>query len=268
MRRLVVLAIVSLLGIAPIGIVGRSASAQDSPTQQLANCSLIDYPPAVEDGENAPSLPWEAVCRPIAEDATLPAPHLQTMQPYAVAFKEEFAATELIGDGTEDQPMAEFMVVLVKEGSFALDLETDKQGNAQQVVVSTIQDHIETLTPWTSTKPHYSTPPPNGAPLTVNGEVCTRACPVDPNVPVLLMPGDFAVAEQGALCIYCLLNNNEGLLEVFVLLDDGVDPQEFTWIDSWDAAKDAWDAETATPSASTEPVVMAWAFFNPGRCDH
>jgi hypothetical protein len=267
MRRLVVLVIITLLGIAPIGIVDGSASAQDSPTQQLANCSLIDYSPAVEDGENAPSLPWEAVCRPIAEDATLPAPHLQTMQPYAVPFKEQFAATELIGDGAEDQPTAEFMVVLVKEGSFALDLETDKQGNAQQVVVSTIQDHIETLTPWTPTKPHYSTPSPNGAPLTVNGEVCTRACPVDPDVPVLLMPGDFAVAEQGALCIYCLLNNNEGLLEVFVLLDDGIDSQGFTWITAWDDAAEA--ATAATPSASAEPVLKAWAYFNPPtRCDH
>ena len=265
MRRLVVLAIVSLLGIAPIGIVGRSASAQES-TPQLAGCSqggsLIGYP----EGDSR-SLPWMEVCKPIhnAEDATNTAPY----QPYTVEFTALYSATEVIGDGTEDQRTAEFMIVRVTEGSFAIDLETDEetdeQGNVQQVVVSTAQDHIETLNPYENAPPHYT---PNGASLMFNGEVCTRGCPVDPAVPVLLVPGDIAVAEKGALCLYCLLNGSTGLLEVFVLLDPGVDPQEFTWIDSWDAAKDAWDAETATPSASTEPVVMAWAFFNPGRCDH
>ena len=258
MRRLVVLAIVSLLGIAPIGIVGRSASAQGSPTPQLAECgqggSLIPYPAG-----DSRSLPWIEVCKPIhnAEDATNTAPY----QPYTVEFTAQYSATEVIGDGTEDQRTAEFMIVRVTDGSFAIEVKP----NSPPVVVSTSQDHIETLNPYEDDPPHYT---PNGASLMFNGEVCTRGCPVDPDVPVLLVPGDIAVAEKGALCLYCLLHGSTGLLEVFVLLDPGVDPQEFTWIDSWDAAKDAWDAETATPSASTEPVVMAWAFFNPGRCDH
>ena len=63
MRRLVVLAIVSLLGIAPIGIVGRSASAQESSTPQSAGCrqggSLIEYPAG-----DSRSLPWIEVCKP------------------------------------------------------------------------------------------------------------------------------------------------------------------------------------------------------------
>jgi hypothetical protein len=264
MRRLVVLAIVSLLGIAPTGIVGRSASAQDSPTPQLADCSLIEYR---ADDPTLP-LPWIEVCKPIhnAEDATNTAPY----QPYAVEFTAQYSATEVIGDGTEDQRAAEFMIVRVTEGSFAIDLETDEQGNAQQVVVSTAQDHIETLTPYVEAPPYYGTREPDDATLMFNGEVCTQGCPVDPDVPVLLVPGDIAVAEKGALCIYCLLHGNTGLLEVFVLLDPGVDdPQEFTWIKAWEAAERDWKAAAAaTPSASTEPVVMAWAFFNPGRCDH
>jgi hypothetical protein len=254
MQRLVVLVIIALLGIAPIGIVGRSASAQESSTPTPADC----VPKGELKAENEED-PWSGVCRPIPEDATISLPNDQKMQPYAVAFKDEFAATELIGDGTEDQRTAEFMIVRVTEGSFAIDVETDGQGNAQQVVVSTAQDHIETLTPWVEAPPHYGTPAPNGVPLTVNGEVCTRACPVDPDVPVLLVPGDIAVAEQGALCIYCLLHGNTGLLEVFVVLDPGSGPQDFTWITDWDRSPS---------TASTEPAVMAWAFLNPGRCDH
>jgi len=184
------------------------------------------------------------------------------VQPYAVPFKEEFAAALPIGDGTEDQPMAEFMVVYVKTGSFAIDLETDMKGDSQQVVVSTPDENIQTLEPWSADPPHYVW---NHRYLTINGEICTRACPIDPDMPVLLMPGDFAVAEKGALCIYCLLNNNEGLLEVFVLLDAGLDSQDFSWIRDWDNSQ-------ATASASlpvnSEPMVMAWA-FNPGtKCDH
>src|SRR5215212_849300 len=108
MRRLVVLAIVSLLGIAPVGIVGRSASAQSSSTPQSASCPLINYPREGSE-ENPPSLslPWEEVCRPIPGDATIAAPY----QPYAVAFNPQYAAPEVIGDGTEDQRTVEFMIV-------------------------------------------------------------------------------------------------------------------------------------------------------------
>jgi len=265
MRRLVVLAIVSLLGIAPIGIVGRSASAQDSPTPQLAGCgqggSLIPYPAHDPTDESVRSLPWIEVCKPIhnAEDAPNTAPY----EPYTVEFTAQYSATEVIGDGTEDQRTAEFMIVRVMEGSFALEVKP----NSPQVVVSTAQDHIETLNPYEDDPPHYT---PNGASLMFNGEVCTRGCPVDPDVPVLLVPGDIAVAEKGAICIYCLLHGNRGLLEVSVLLDPGFDrPQDFTWIKAWEAAEREWtETAAATPSASTEPVVMAWAFFNPGRCDH
>jgi hypothetical protein len=270
MRRLVVLAIVSLLGIAPIGIVGRSASAQDSPTPQLAGCdqggSLIPYPAHDPTDESIRSLPWIEVCKPIhnAEDAPNTAPY----EPYAVEFTAQYSATEPIGDEPEDQRTAEFMIVRVMEGSFALEVKP----NSPPVKVSTAQDHIETLTLYVPARPYYGTPASGDATLMFNEEVCTQGCPVDPDVPVLLVPGDFAVAEKGAICIYCLLHGNRGLLEVSVLLDPGFDrPQDFTWIKDWEAAERDWKAAaaaTSTPSASTEPVVMAWAFFNPGRCDH
>jgi hypothetical protein len=73
------------------------------------------------------------------------------------------------------------------------------------------------------------------------------------------------IAEKGALCIYCLLHSSMGHLEVFVLLDPGSGPEDFTWIRPWEASPGDF---AATPSASTEPAVMAWAFLNPGRCDH
>lgn len=254
MQRLVVLVIITLLGIAPIGIVGRSASAQETPTppatEATESCELL------EDAGDA----WAGVCRPIPEDATIAAPY----QPYAVAFTEEFAATEVIGDGTEDQPKAEFMVVHVKRGDFALDLDT----GSQPVVVSTSQAKIETLTSWDPTPPHYAT---TGDSLKFNGAVCTLGCPVSPGVPVLLVPGDVVIAEKGALCIYCLLHGSTdpdgspGLLEVFVLLDPGSGPDDFTWIRPW---VESQGDLAATPSVSTEPGVMAWALFNPGRCDH
>jgi hypothetical protein len=245
MRRLVVLAIITLLGIAPIGIVGRSASAQESSTPTAADCA----PKGELKVENYEDR-WSGVCRPIPEDATISLANDQKMQPYAVEFKDRYASTEVVRAGD-----AEFMMVLVKKGSFALDLEPD----SPPVVVSTPQDRIETLTQYDPATPYYSTPEPEGAPLMFNNAVCTLGCPVDPDVPVLLVPGDIAVAEQGALCIYCLLHGNMGLLEVFVVLDPGSGPQDFTWITDWDSSPS---------TASTEPAVMAWAFLNPGRCDH
>jgi hypothetical protein len=256
MRRLVVLIIIALLGIAPIGIVGRSASAQGSSTPTSEDCKL----------PYNPEVPWSGVCRPIREDATDAAP----FQPYAVEFKAEFAATEVIGNGTEDQAQAtevigngtedqaqaEFMVVHVKAGNFVLDLDR----GSQPVVVSTSQNQIDTRTPWDEVTPYATT----AGPLMFNGAVCTLGCPVSPGEPVLLVPGDVAIAEKGALCLYCLLHGNTGLLEVFVLLPQGSGPEDFTWIRDWDN----FGAPPATPSASTEPAVMAWAFLNPGRCDH
>ena len=81
----------------------------------------------------------------------------------------------------------------------------------------------------------------------VNNEVCTRACPVTPGTPVALYPGDFAIAEEGAICLYCLIGTGQigddeigrfqedyvkGLLEVYALLP-GNDPNDFSWIRSW-----------------------------------
>jgi len=249
MQRLVVLAIVTLLGIAPISIVGRSAFAQESSTPTPTDCVPKGANQRGELQVEYKEDPWYGVCKPIAEDATNTAP----FQPYAVVFKDEFASTEFITAGN-----AESMEVHVIEGSFALDLNPEFE--PVQILVSTSRDHIERLTPWVDATPPYGTPAPNGDFLTkADGAVCTQQCPVSPGEPVLLMPGDVAVADRGAVCLYCLLHGNRGLLEVFVQLDNPSEPDSFTWIQDWHNPKS---------TVSTEPVVMAWAFFNPGRCDH
>ena len=125
-RRLFIL--ILLVGLSPIGFVDRSASAQGTETveEQLEACQQGGL---VVDSEGQPGQWWSAVCRPIPVlDSSLAAPieGSELLQPYVVKFAEEFGATN-------PSVNAEFMVVVVREGFFALDLRTDTQAS---VVVS------------------------------------------------------------------------------------------------------------------------------------
>jgi hypothetical protein len=251
-RRLFILLL--LVGLSPIGFVDRSASAQGTETveEQLEACQqggLVDV-----DSEGQPGHWWSAVCRPIPVlDASLAAPieGSELLQPYVVKFAEEFGATN-------PSVNAEFMVVVVREGFFALDLRTDTQAS---VVVSSPSGQIESLRPLGA--PGEVTPPPH---YERTGEFipCPFGCILDPAQPVLLAAGDVAIAKKGAKCLWCLLgtdaekNGETGLLDVFVLLESG-DPGSFSWIQDWETYQQGQQGR-----ARDEQTTRAWAFSPPG----
>src|SRR5215207_8684391 len=288
MRRLRVALILLFIGTSLTGLTSRSVAAQDSPDEverALEACPPGRPPTEDELAQNQDNywFPWEGVCQPIAETeaATVPFPVdpqnpdalVRMMQPYAVAFTTPNSNTPRIGTKPLDQELglvAEFMVIYVRDGTFAVDPEA----NGGKVIVSTLHEEIPTLLPWNESLARNQETPYElaGAPLMVNGEVCTRACPVTAGEPVALYPGDIAIAEEGALCLYCLIGNGQigveqigqfqddyvkGLLEVYALLP-GSDPSEFSWIRSWEIHQ-----QTQYRNDDAKSGMMAWAFFNP-----
>jgi len=283
MRRLLVALIVVTFGASFAGLDDRSVAAQNSPDEvatELETCSP-GRPPTEEElklRQDGPWYPWEGVCRPIAEieAASIPFPvnpdaTVRSMQPFAVAFTMPNSNTPRIGEEPLDKELvAEFMVIYVREGTFAIDPEP----TGGKVVVSTLHEDIPTLTAWNESLARNEQTPYEitGAPLRVNGQVCTRACPVTAGEPVALYPGDIAIAEAGALCLYCLIGNGQigddqigqfqedhvkGLLEVYALLP-GSDPNDFSWIQSWEHHQQA-----AYRNEDANAEMMAWAYFNP-----
>ena len=288
MCRLRVALILFMLGVSASGFDSNPVAAQGSPDEvarALESCPP-GRPPTGEELEQTPDdpwFPWEGVCQPIAdtEGAAIPFPTdpqnpdapARMVQPYAVAFTAPNSNTARIGAEPLDQELglvAEFMVIYVRDGTFAIDLD-DGSG---KVVVSTLRDQIPTLTPWDESLALNQETPYKlaGEPLRVNGDVCTRACPVTPGTRVALYPGDIAIAEEGAICLYCLIGNGQiggdqigtfqddyvkGLLEVYPLLP-GTDPSEFSWIRSWEIHQ---QSQYRTEDAKSG--MMAWAFFNP-----
>jgi len=290
MRRL--LAILLLVcGAFPVGLIGNSAAAQGTPesvTGTLETC------PASEDPA------WEGVCEPLFEkdvDASIPVrvdpsgPDVGTMRPYAVAFTHGYSAAPRIGRGSlvDENLVPEFMVVYVIDGTFAIDPDAIDPEPGKQVVVSTWRKSIPTLKPKDQNLGTLYVPTGDTLKIEIDGTKtdCTRACPVSSDVPVALYPGDIAIAEPGALCIYCLIGNGQigddqigqfqpdhvkGLLEVYALLPTGAnptdpnDPNTFSWLKSWHAEHPGLSRQR---NDDTMTGMMAWAFLNPGgRCDH
>jgi hypothetical protein len=288
MRRLVVALVVVMFGASFAGLNGRPVAAQNSPDEvaRALEACPPGRPPTEEElarDPNEPWFPWEGVCQPISETegASIPFPvdpgnpdaPARSVQPFAVAFTMPNSNTARIGVEPLDRELglvAEFMVIYVRDGTFAIDPE---QGDGT-VVVSTLNEEIPTLTPWNETRALNQETPyePTGVPLTVNGDVCTRACPVTPGTPVALYPGDIAIAEEGAICLYCLIGNGQiggeqigtfqddyvkGLLEVYPLLP-GSDPNDFSWIRSWEIHQ-----QTQYRNDDAKSGMIAWALFNP-----
>jgi hypothetical protein len=179
------------------------------------------------------------------------------LQAYEVAFKERY--------GTNNPTLEnEFMVIVVKTGTFALDLRAD---TAAEVVVTTqpgrlvAQLSVEGGYPTDETDDvwYFASDLP---PLS-----CELGCRLDPEQPVLLEAGDTAILKQGTRCLICLWSQNEvgplsGVLQVFVLLPDQANSGSFSWIEDWN---DKNDLVSARSSGTTSR--FAWA-FNPGnsRC--
>jgi hypothetical protein len=93
-------------------------------------------------------------------------------------------------------------------------------------------------------------------------------CVIPSETIVEVKPGDKIVAREGAICLWCLLNksvgenNEQGLLLVSPVLPATEQPDDFKWIQSWDAS-----VNVATPSAQIEPMTaMSWAFNPPTSC--
>jgi hypothetical protein len=250
-------------------------------------------------------LAWEGVCRPIfEEDAAIEPQALQqelpelsqleqplpetvlaeieaasesgrVFQPYAVGFDTPYAAVprivpEVLPEEAEGgEP--EFMLVFVREGTFVLDLYANAEQEVREIYVWTAGSGIPTMNPWDMTanpdKPHYTE---TGAVLTNDdGSDCTAGCLVTEEVPVLLQPGDFAIAESGAICTYCLAQNSIDenaipLLEVYVGIDPAAIPDGFSWVQSWDYIQEQAEEPRAGGLASDAPVMLGWALPNLG----
>ena len=257
MRRVVLFILAVLLGSPALGVGGWAASAQE---ETIEECAPLVVPPELGLGEQD-SYYWEGVCRPIPPDEPVPAP-LGTdliMQPYAVYLAEDYAA---IPDASSGDFRPEFMVVVVRKGTFALDV---KAGSPGRIVVYGAGNDIPLLTAFEGGEPYYFERP--GEVLTDReGNPCVRACEVPPSNVVQLGPGDRVVAEEGAICVYCLIGTNEerdgetGLLEVFVLRQFGDDPETFSWIDSWNRAE---RGELPLLRGADTPTVLGWSYFDP-----
>lgn len=244
MRRFFLLLIVVLLGLSPVGIPPATA-------REALECEL---------GEQEYEW-WAGICKPVPEEGLAipvsPDNSDEVIQPYAVAFQEEFAATRPLEN-------AEFMIVYVREGVFVLDRDGSASGT---IVASSQYPQIPTLsligTAAEVDQPHYALVP-GGFLENPDGTACTRACPVPFDQPVQLRAGDIAVAQAGTLCLWCLLGTNAvkdgetGLLEIYVLRGATEGPETFSWGEDW--------TSTQMRGGGGQDVV-AWAFNPPGtRC--
>ena len=258
MRRFVLLLLVVLLGSGAVGAGAWSASAQQ--LERIEDCPPLKVPPQLGLGVEE-SYYWEGVCQPIPPDERVPAPigGDLIMQPYTVYLAEDFAA---IPDASSGQFRPEYMVVVVRKGTFALDV---KDGSPGKIDVYGAGNEIPLLSPFDDREPYYAARPREVL-TDREGNPCVRGCEVPPNTVVQLGPGDRVVAEEGAICVYCLLGTNEvrgdetGLLEVFVLRQLGDDPSTFSWIESWNRAE---RAELPLVRRSDSPTVLGWAYFDP-----
>jgi hypothetical protein len=271
MRRLVILLFVALLGFAPLGIRSVSAQSEDNAWQ-----GVTVGEPASRETESA-AEPFQLladflgdpkenqVAGPVSVGARL-------NEAYPVTFKND-ENSEHYAFIPEVQG-AELMVVIVKTGEFVIDVKGPGSFLVDPVVgpelTSKDIDKIRIMHGViTGTEIEYT--PTEQFVLDEKGYDCTSLCTVLPGVAVQVTDGDRIIAPAGAICIWCLLNQNEhttesqGELYVFPLLDDG---ETFSW-----SQYDLGSAAAVEQGASTEPKGAAtpeqltgaapWALFNP-----
>ena len=302
MRRLARFFRVATLGILPFGLLAMSSVAQDTPVPGTAlpdDCQN-GRTPTVQESEQLQNqqkndyLAWEGVCRrnpvgtpiptrdlpQITGQDVLPPPLQQDLdealklnpklefQPFDVILTKDWATIPLVGPSVGDKQEPEFMVVLVREGTFVLDLGVVEDG-FRPVYVTTPREAFVTMHPWDMSiaTPHYM---PDDV-LRVNGEICTVSCPVQLGEPVELQPGDFAVAARGALCTYCLEHSAidedgvHGRIEVYPLMDPTAVPDGFSWVQSWGRININGEV-----GMRDEPTMLGWSLnlLNTGCKDH
>jgi hypothetical protein len=270
----------TLVLVAMLGYVPGALAKQDATPQAIAPGAISAEVEGCDPKSEA-NAPWEGVCRPFAveltEDEVPEIPGAGPLQPFVTVFKQADAATVPVFPDAEAGLSAEFMVVYVKQGKFALDIYEDTPGS---VLASTWRDSFQELRYNDNADPRseHSEYTDDGAPFyteigdykvnTSDAEPCTTACPIEPGRAIQLEAGDVAIAEAGAICVYCLIVSAEdpppgevpGILHVFVLQNPGDSFADFSWIRSWDSPSPG--AERLDPTTTN-----AWSMFNPGtRC--
>jgi hypothetical protein len=275
MRRLLLFAIVVLLGFGPLAVRSVSARSWEGSEAWLGVTvgEPIPYDP------EAPQVPFQLLAHllgapPKEMDANPASISALLDEAYPVEFKNGQTIFEHSAYIPEVQG-TEFMVVIVASGEFVLDVKgpgsflvDPDPDNSPDQLVEIMRAKID------GTDVRYE---PTG--LFVpdeKGQDCTRLCTVLPGVAVQVTAGDRIIAPAGAICIWCLLNRQEqqapaeGLVYAFPLLDD---TETFSWeqygIDGPEAATEQKATPAADAGATSEGLVQAipWAFFNPaGNC--
>jgi hypothetical protein len=161
---------------------------------------------------------------------------------------------------------AEFMIVVVEEGEFVLNVRPPI-ALVVDPAVNSIVEYLEV-----TEEPDGSLlygDPTGEVVLGSNNEACMDLCTVPPpateaeNAAVQLLKDYSVIGPAKHICFWCLLNDGTGSLLVYPL-DDG----EFSWLREYNKAKGlasvatAGDSPGSAPASETAPVVMAWA-FNP-----
>jgi hypothetical protein len=268
MRALSFLATIMLLGITALFGGQAPAVAQDEPNKEFKIITSVD-------------VPWERVSRPRPVSENKPVggagtSPIEKIQQYEVFFDEEAAAVPVVEN-------AEFMLVAVQQGTFVLDLAPANTEERSPVGAFLVHpsggESIPTMTrtDYPEPGPHYIATGANV--LDASGTAdCTSMCVIPAAVAVQVKPGDRIVAREGAICLWCLLNqtaeegDEKGLLLVSPVISVTAETEGFSWIQAWDNTVSSYNAQTrtvrigseGTESMSGEPVKMGWALFNPG----
>ena len=271
MRRLLVLAIVVLLGVAPVG--GLSVWAQGSYDEAWSGVEIF---------ENA--APMEKLDEFLGNSGSLRA---RLTTGHRVTFENSGEMRAHI----PEVPEAEFMAVYVNSGEFVLDIMPPTS-----FIVDTAEDRpiAKLKIEEEGIEAHYTLDESNPEQLqNENGVTCTEMCtvpppkedgqlvPEDERTAIQLLSGDWVLAPAGGICVWCLLNayrekGTTGELYVYPL-----SAKEFSWAQA-KVAGAAAAGTAATPTAQgtlgedfmatdlgassrAEPLsnVAAWAFFNP-----
>jgi hypothetical protein len=276
MRRLIIFAIVALLGFAPL--VVRSVSAQEQEDYAWQGVTVGKPVSFLAEGSAEPfQLLADFLGDPKENLAGGPASlGARLDEAYPVAF-ENLTDTDLAH--IPEVQGAEFMVVIVKSGEFVIDvkgpgsflidpvvgpgLESSQDVEKLRIMLANITDTKSGSEVRYTDSGHFV--------RDAKGRICTSLCTVLPGVAVQVTDGDRIIAPAGAICIWCLLNQSEhkgesqGELYVFPLLDAG---DIFSW-SQYDLGSAAAARQGATPEsigyATPEEMTGAapWALFNP-----
>ncbi len=264
MRSRFVLAILTALAFVPGAFFPVAAQEQDS-----------DF------GAPATAEQFEGVARPRVQNGTQTPSEGPVLQPYEVYFAEQYARIENVFDDETPTFETEFMVVEVRQGIFALQV-----GDRGTFIVDPADEAPIQIVDLRSQAPYVD--PRDKYVRDAAGNICTNMCALPLGTAVQVKPGDIVIAQQDALCLWCLLHGtrsqletgtesglraaatptaddepkaDSGLLLVSVQLVD--DEDSFSWIRAWDSMA----SDVATPSASGElSSAMAWAFNPPSGC--